>query len=99
MNAPGEASDIHDVTPAPMEDALPTQPVSELDVESPPHKPESEVSNTAPRIIPRHRLIYRTSLPVVDIACEEAKEEELEHEYELKSQCVSLFALTISSIT
>jgi len=33
MNAPGETSDIHDATPAPVGDALPSRPASELDIE------------------------------------------------------------------
>ncbi|OAX35281.1 hypothetical protein K503DRAFT_697262 [Rhizopogon vinicolor AM-OR11-026] len=93
MNAPGETSDIHDAIPAPVGDALPSRPASELDIELPPQKPESEIPSTAPRVIPRHRLIHRTSLPVTDIAEREerkrhdaAKEEELEHKYEIKSQ-------------
>lgn len=103
MNPPGETSDIHDAAPAPVEDALPSQPALEVDIESPPHKPDSEVPVTAPRVIPRHRLIHRTSLPVTDVAereerkrWDEGKEEELEHEYEIKSQYVFLFALTMS---
>lgn len=102
MNVIGEASDIHDATPAPLEDALPSQPASELNmIESPPHKPEPDVPATAPRVIP-NRLIHRTSLPVTDVVGreerkrhEEARKEELEHEYEIKLQYVSLFAWTI----
>lgn len=103
MNPPGETSDIHDAAPAPVEDALPSQPALEVDIESPPHKPDSEVPATAPRVIPRHRLIHRTSLPVTDVAereerkrWDEGREEELEHEYEIKSQYVLLFAFTMS---
>jgi len=95
MNTPGETSNIHDPTPAPVEDVLPSEPASERDLGSLPDKPESEVPTTAPRVIPRQRLLHRTSLPVTDTAeieerkrREEIEAEELEHEYEIKSQYV-----------
>ncbi|KAG2155602.1 hypothetical protein DEU56DRAFT_906787 [Suillus clintonianus] len=92
-NAPGETSDVHEATSAPVEDPLPSELASEHGVEPLPNKLESEVSATPPRVIPRQRLIHRMSLPVPDVAKreqqkqrEEAGEEELEHEYEMKSQ-------------
>jgi len=51
MNAPGETSDIHDATPAPVGDALPSRQHQNFDIELPPQKPESEIPSTAPRVI------------------------------------------------
>jgi len=95
MNAPSETPDTHNMTPAAVEDASASHPALKPDIESPPLNPESEISATAPRVIPRHRVIHRTSFPVTEIAerrrYDEAKEEELEHEYEIKSQYVPLY--------
>lgn len=92
-NAPGQTSDVHEATSAPMEDPLPSEQPSERGIELPPNMPESEVFVTPPQAITRQRLLHRMSLPVPDVAkkperkqLEEAEEEELEHEYEKKLQ-------------
>ncbi|KAG0707503.1 hypothetical protein DFH29DRAFT_628132 [Suillus ampliporus] len=92
INALGETSDVHEVTPAPVGDTLPSELASDRGIEPPPDKPESEFLTTAPRVILRRKLIHRMSLPInVDEReerkrREEEEEEELEHEYEMKSQ-------------
>ncbi|KAG2350828.1 hypothetical protein BDR05DRAFT_900282 [Suillus weaverae] len=92
-NAPCHTSDAHEATSAPVEDPLPPELASERGIELPLDKPESEVLGTPPQAITRQRLIHRMSLPVPDVAKrpkrkqrKEADEEELEHEYEKKSQ-------------
>lgn len=92
-NAPGGTSGVHEATSAPSEDPLPSELASERGLELPPDKPESEVSVIPPQATKRQRLIHRMSLPISGVAKrperkqrEEAKEEELEHEYEKKLQ-------------
>ncbi|KAG1864771.1 hypothetical protein DFJ58DRAFT_680381 [Suillus subalutaceus] len=90
-NAPGQTSDVHEATSAPVEDPLPSELASERGIELPRDKP---VSAIPPQAITRQRLIHRMSLPIPDVAKrperkqrEEAEEEEaLEHEYEKKLQ-------------
>lgn len=92
-NAPGQTSDVHEATSAPVEDPLPSELASERGIELPRDKPESEVSAIPPQAITRQRLIHRMSLPIPDVTKgperkqrEEAEEEALEHEYEKKLQ-------------